>query len=328
MDFIDDTIDFARYMAETDAKAKVKPANSWTESMKKKLREKKKDKKVLFPWSKTAENFEFREGEVTVWGGINGHGKSLITAQVQLSLIGQGQKVCSASFEMKPQKQLERFYRMFCGLNPYSPEFQEDDGIDALDKLYEEFGNWTNGSLWLYDQQGTTNIETVLGMIKYCAKELDISHVFVDNLAKVIKGEDDFNGQKSFVDECCAIARDSQIHIHIVHHMRKGNKETDALDKNDFKGSGAIADQVDNLIGIWRNKAKELELKTKGANNSKSKEPDTTLRVFKQRNHDGQDDGEPLVALWWHKDSWQFIEHPSDPPMFFPNWPHRTSCVG
>ena len=325
MDTIDDTIDFARYMAETDARQKVKTADSWTDGMKLKLREKKNCKKILFPWPKTAENFEFREGEVTVWGGINGHGKSLITSQVALSLVGQCEKVCMASFEMKPQKQLERFYRMYCGLNPYSPEFQQKDGIEALDKLYEEFGEWTSKFLWLYDQQGTTNSATVLGMIKYCAKELGIKHIFIDNLAKVVKGEDDFNGQKEFIDQVCAIARDLQIHVHIVHHMRKGNKETDPLDKNDFKGSGAIADQVDNLIGIWRNKAKELEYKTQGSNSPKGKEPDATLRVFKQRNHDGQDDGEPLVFLWFHKDSWQFLEHPGDSPMFFPNWPHRPS---
>jgi len=325
MDLIDDTIDFARYMAETDAKQKVKPASFWTEEMKLRLRKTQTEKQILLPWPKTVDNLEFRVGEVTCWGGINGHGKSLMTSQIALSFIGQGQKVCIASFEVYPHKQLDRFHRQYCGLNPKLPEYQNEEGMQCIDQLYDEFSEWTNNSLWIYDQQGTTNAATILGLIKYCATVLNINHIFVDNLAKLVEKDDDYNGQKKFIDQCCAAARDFKIHVHIVHHMRKGNKETDMLDKNDFKGSGSIADQVDNLIGIWRNKSKEFEFKTKGSNHSKCKEPDATLRVFKQRNHDGQGDGEPYVLLWFNNDSWQFLEHPGDSPMFFPNWPHRPS---
>lgn len=324
-EFLDDTIDFSAYMRDTDAKAKVKPASLWIESMKERLRAKPNERQVLLPWPKVASNFEFRPGEVTVWGGVNGHGKSLVTSQVALSLMGQGEKVCVASFEMKPARTLERMARMYCGMNPFSPEFQRKDGIASLDNLFDELGEWTNGRMWLYDQQGTTEATLVLGMAKYCAKELGINHVFVDNLAKCIRAEDDYNAQKSFVDEICAIARDHNVHIHLVHHMRKGQKETDQLDKNDFKGSGSIADQPDNLIGVWRNKAKELEEKTKGSSSSKKDEPDATLRVFKQRNYDGSGDGEPLINLWFHRDSWQFLGQPSDRPMFFQNWPHEAT---
>src|SRR5205085_7322159 len=34
--------------------------------------------------------FEFRPGELTVWTGFNGHGKSLLLSQVQLGLMSQG----------------------------------------------------------------------------------------------------------------------------------------------------------------------------------------------------------------------------------------------
>ena len=35
----------------------------------------------------------FREGEVTMWAGQNGNGKSLLTGQVALQLLAAGQKV-------------------------------------------------------------------------------------------------------------------------------------------------------------------------------------------------------------------------------------------
>lgn len=319
-----DEIDFNQYLRETDAKAKVKSARVWMESLKEKLRTHSTEKRVLLPWEKVSDGFDFKKGEVTVWGGINGHGKSLVTSQVALSLIGQEEKVCIASFEMKPMKTLERMARMYNGCNPYSPEFQNEAGIAAIDALYDEFGDWTDNKLWLYDQQGTTDTELVIGMTRYSAKELKVDHIFIDNIAKCVKNEDDYNGQKAFVEEMCAIAKDYNCHIHLVHHMRKGNKETDPLDKNDFKGSGSIADQPDNLIGVWRNKAKELEAKTGG--NSKASEPDATIRVFKQRNASGTSDGEPLILLWFHRDSWQFLGNQGDRPMaFYAQFPHRAA---
>ena len=323
-EFITDTIDFAEYLRETDAQAKVKSASQWVGEMKQRLRTKPKERKVLLPWEKCRDSFEFRLGEVTIWGGVNGHGKSLVTSQVALSLMGQEERVCIASFEMKPMKTLERMTRMYNGMNPFSPEFQGDDGLSALDELYDDFGQWSDNRLWLYDQQGTTEANKVLGMARYCAKELGITQIFIDNLAKCVKAEDDYNGQKSFVDEITAIAKDYNCHVHLVHHMRKGNKETDQLDKSDFKGSGSIADQPDNLIGVWRNKAKELEAKE--GKSTKKDEPDATVRVFKQRNYEGSGDGEPLVALWFNKESWQFLGEQYGSNMCFGNpFPHRYS---
>lgn len=319
-----DEIDFKKYLRETDAKANVKNAADYTKTLKDRLRMKQAEKKVYLPWPKTCESFDFRAGEVTVWAGQNGHGKSLVTSMVCLSLLGQEQKVCIASFEMKPATTVQRMARMFAGMNPFSPEFQGRNGISAIDKLYDEFGSWVNKRLWIYDQQGTADRELVIGMVRYCATELKLHHIVIDNLAKVVSGEDDYNGQKTFVDEMTSIARDCQVHIHIVHHLKKPSKETDLPDKNDLKGSGAIADQVDNIILVFRNKGKEIAIRSsKGGD--KVKEPDQVLFVRKQRNYEGSGDGEPQINLWFDMDSQQYRESPDSAALFFANYPHVQS---
>jgi twinkle protein len=239
-------------------------------------------------------------------------------------LLGQEQKICIASFEMKPHMTVQRMARMYAGMNPFSPEFQGDKGIEAIDALYDEFGGWVDGRLWIYDQQGTADRELVIGMVRYCATELKLNHVVVDNLAKVVSGEDDYNAQKSFVDEMTSIARDHHIHIHIVHHLKKPSKETDLPDKNDLKGSGAIADQVDNIVLVFRNKSKEIAIRSNKAGD-KGKEPDQVLFVRKQRNYEGSGDGEPQINLWFDMDSQQYRESPDSVPLFFPNYPHYPS---
>jgi twinkle protein len=321
------SINFLEYLRETDAKANVKNAADYTETLKARLRKKFSEKKIYLPWEKTRDNFDFRKGEVTVWAGQNGHGKSLVTSMVALSLIGQEQKVCIASFEMKPHMTVQRMARMFSGENPFDEAYRSEDAFKVLDSLYDDFGGWVDGRLWIYDQQGTADRELVIGMVRYCATELKLDHIFVDNLAKVVSGEDDYNGQKAFVDEMTSIARDHQVHIHIVHHLKKPSKETDLPDKNDLKGSGAIADQVDNIVLVFRNKAKEIAMKSLKSKDldEKMKEPDQVLFIRKQRNYEGGKDGEPQINLWFDMNSQQYLAEHGGSTLFFANYPHYPS---
>lgn len=310
---IPDDIDFEAYLHETDVGAMVKPAAGWIEDAKHDLLNDSQVTKIYLPWSKTQEYFDFRPGEVTLWSGQNGHGKSLMTSQIALSLIGQGQKICIASFEMKPVTTIKRMVRQFIGVNPYSEEFAGEKGRQILMGLYDEFGSWIEKWMWFYDQQGTASSDHVLGMTKYSAKELGINHVFIDSLMKCVRGEDDYNGQKLFVDQLTSIARDMNIHIHLIHHLKKPKDENEVPDKYDNKGSGSIVDQVDNVMLVWRNKAKEDDMKLHSINSKMYKDPDARLLCRKQRNGEH----EPSISLWFNSDSMQYVQVQGDSSMEF-----------
>ena len=86
-----DEIDFALYESETDHKQKIKPASLWVDELIARIRNPVKEERSVMPWRKTHQLVAFRPGEVTVWGGANGQGKSLVTGQVALSLCSQSQ---------------------------------------------------------------------------------------------------------------------------------------------------------------------------------------------------------------------------------------------
>lgn len=320
-EILTDDIDFRLYERETDAAAKVKPASVWMAELIERIKNPDRTKKVFLPWEKAKDVFNFRPGEVTLWAGQNGHGKTQVVSQVALSLMGQGEKVVVASFEMKPATTLQRFARMYAGENPFSPAFQSEEGVSAVLDLYREFGEWSDGKLWLYDQTGTVDSARVIGMARYCAKELGITQVVIDSLMKCVQGEDDYNGQKTFVDDLTALARDNQIHVHLIHHTRKPQNENHIPDKYDNKGSGAITDLVDNVMMVWRNKGKEDEWKKKGASSNRQTEPDASILCRKQRNGEA----EPTISLWFDRESQQYKGTPDDQLMAFYNWPHRPS---
>lgn len=313
-----DDIDFATYAARTEAQTKVRPAGLWIQSLIDELGQPDNEQRAYLPWEKSHNLFAFRPGEVTLWAGVNGHGKSLLTGLTSLSLIAQDERCCIASFEMKPRKTLERMARQWSGQRPTGEWMQDERVLATYKDLYEQFEVFTDKRLWLYDQQGTVKTEIILGVMRYAAVELGVRHFFVDSLMKCVKGEDDYNGQKLFVDEVTAIARDTGMHVHLVHHLRKGGSEYDMPDKNDVKGTGAIADQVDNMLLVWRNKKKEAEVQA--GKSVALDEPDARLICCKQRN--GEWEGR--FALWFDADSQQFVQRPGAPAMNLAVWPHRS----
>lgn len=305
-----DEIDFAFYEKETELRQKIKPAALWVEELISRIKSPVKEKRAVMPWRKTHAQIAFRPGEVTIWGGANGQGKSLVTGQVALSLCSQGEKVCIASFEMKPMKTLERMGRQWSGDNPDHPAFRgHPEATARLVDVYEQFRDWTIDKLWLYDQQGTVTASQACAVVRYCAKEKGITHFFVDSLMKCVADEDDYNGQKRMVDELTAIARDYGIHIHLVHHIKKPANEDHKPTKYDYKGSGAITDQVDNVISVWRNKVKE---KAREAGKPVTDmEPDALLICDKQRH--GEWEG--AIGLWFEPNSQQYVAAHGDEPL-------------
>lgn len=317
----DDDIDFTFYERETEAKQNVRSAAVYVQALIDQLRSPIRERQLYMPWGKTHRLIQFRPGEVTVWGGPNGSGKSLITGQVALSLCAQDEKVCIASFEMKPHKTLARMGRQWTHHSITDPRLLCDPSERfALEDRFAQFRDWVETKIWLYDRQGTVQWQQVCAVVRYAAKELGVTQFVVDNLMKCVAGEDDYNAQKAFVDELCAIARDHNIHIHLVHHIKKPHAGEDAKPgKYDFKGTGAITDQADNVIAVWRNKVKERAVQAKQP--VSVTEPDTMLIVCKQRNGDGW---EGNIALWFDPQSGQYLAGHNMARMEFINAPEEA----
>lgn len=303
-------IDTEKYLKAHDVSAKVRNATQWLDEMREDLiNPSATTVGQTMPWPKTHTCFRFRPGEVTLYAGANGGGKSLITGLVALGLVSQYEAICIASFEMKPKRTLMRMLRQFSGEDIDAPRISGKE--QYISNMVERFRRFSDGRVYLYDQQGTTSTNQVIAMARYCAMELGVTHVFIDSLMKCVSGEDDYNAQKSFVDEITAVARDHQIHIHLIHHIRKLQSEEVRPGKNDIKGSGAIADQVDNVLIMWRNKAKEH--KANAGQPVSPADPDAMLMCEKQRNGESED----WFNLWFDRQSHQFVEIPDGVPLTF-----------
>jgi twinkle protein len=126
-------------------------------------------------------------------------------------------------------------------------------------------------------------------------------------MMRVVTGEDNYNAQKDFVGLLCSLAQDHNLHIHLVHHVRKLEDENKVPGKFDSKGSGAITDQVDQVLTVWRNKQKQREVEQIQLNNgiipAKLQSTSDALLICDKNRHG---DWEGQIRLWYHASSLQY----------------------
>lgn len=293
MQLIKDDIDFNAYREEPETH-KVRPASDFlAETI-----------AAFYPpagtavsprplWEKTNGKIAFRPGEVSLFSGINGHGKSMFMSQIEIDLMTQGEKVLSLSFEMLPVRQMQRMARQ-----AYA---SDQPPIDFLNRFHA----WTTGKLWMYDHNGSIKWEKVIAVMRYAHEKFGITQFIIDSLMKCVKGETDYDAQKDFVNELCAFAQARKVHIHLVHHIRKSEDEDRIPGKFDAKGAGAITDMVDNVFIVWRNK------KAERGDAKDPKSPTAMLKCDKQRN--GEWEG--MLGFWFHPESMQYLERIDGMPM-------------
>lgn len=276
----------------------LKPASSFTEEVIKEFYPPEGEiPGFLPPWTKAENKIRFRPGELSIWTGINGHGKSQVLGQVILSALNQGEKACIASLEIKPRRLLYRLIRQATGLpNPSIP-------------FIHEAQEWLDGKLWVFDALGSVKGDWILDVFRYARQRYGITQFVIDSLMKCGIGEDDYNGQKFFVEKLADFKNEYNIHVHLVAHSRKGENEDRSPGKLDVKGTGTITDLADNSFSIWRNKRKE-EAKRKAEINQENIPgdlagmSDSVLLCDKQRNGDW----EGKLGLWWHPGSFQLLD--------------------
>jgi len=234
------------------------------------------------PWTNLNHNFQFRDSELSLFNGVNGHGKSQVVGHLMLEAMRQGVRACAASLELKPAILLKRLVRQASCLK--LPPLNE---IESCFSFFDE-------KLWLFNLTGTAKADKILEIFSYANKRYGINFFIIDSLMKCGIGETDYDGQKEFMDKLCDFKNKHSAHVVLVTHSRKSDSEEKPTGKMDVKGTGAVTDLADNVFIIWRNKARERALDADHRGDQMTDrekaamtEPGAILILDKQRNGEG-----------------------------------------
>ena len=202
----------------------------------------------------------FIMGEVSVWTGKSGQGKSTILGQVMLEAIEAGFNVCAYSGELRADR-----FQYWINLQAAGPKNIENyfDDVKQKDVFFvpkakaEQIKEWYRGRFWLYDNNATSKNAEEMGIIKlfgYAVRKYNCRVFLVDNLMtsrfNTGKSDSDFyRAQSNFVGELVNFAKTYNVHVHLVAHPKKTEGR---LQKENISGSGDISNRADNVFSVER----------------------------------------------------------------------------
>lgn len=251
-------------------------------------------------WQKTS-GIRILPSELSVWTGINGHGKSLFLSEVVLHSAAQKVSTAIASLEMRAESTLYRMVRQACG----TYRLTEREVAGCL--------KWLGQHVYIYDLLGTADPESMLRTFRSAIETDGITQFVVDSLMKLGLAEDDYNGQKRLTENLSNFAMKHDVHVHLVAHARKGKDENDMPGKFDVLGASGITNIAHNVYSVWRNKKKEAEVERyRGTGALPPSEllmkPDVVLACDKHREYGG--DVERNYGFFFHREATRYIEKP------------------
>ncbi|CAO3372870.1 AAA family ATPase [Azospirillum argentinense] len=256
------------------------------------------------PYGKVRDRLLFRPGEFSIWTGPSGHGKSQILSHAGVEWGNQGAKVCIASLEMAPPQFLRRMVKQAGNVDrPTEPFIRKIMG-------------WMDEWLWTFNLVGKTGVQPLLDVFEYARCRYGCDVFVIDSLMRLGIGSEDYQGQEQAVFTLVNWTVEKGVHIHLVAHSRKADTKTGgtAPETEDIKGASEIGSNAFNILGVWRNRKledqiKQLSEKADRGDGSAASEldnarnmPPVILNIAKQRNGDW----EGKCGLWFDNATYKY----------------------
>ncbi len=211
----------------------------------------------------------FFAGELSVWTGKRGVGKSTILGQLLLEAIDQGHTVCAYSGELPKEQFREWIYLQAAGPEHIVYETDEATGkrLAMADLMADKrISEWMDERFWLFDLERNTkhDPETILKQFEYAKMRYNADVFLVDNIMSVdFDGfpDRDFNRvQSRFTQMLVTFSKRRQVHTHLVVHPRKSTPDTNSkVSSDDVSGSGDITNRADNVFFLTTHTASDAK---------------------------------------------------------------------
>ena len=201
----------------------------------------------------------FLMGELSVWTGRRGEGKSTLLSQLLLEALDQDAAVCAYSGELPAWK-----FKYWTSLQAAGPEHIRREKDRSSGKLVPmvsplvqpRIDEWYRRRFFLYDIGKSTvhDAANILRLFGYAHRWYGAKVFLVDNIMtarfKGTRDADFYRAQSAFVNDLATFARSNGVHVHLVAHPRKTDQKHLAAD--DVGGIGDITNLADNVFALER----------------------------------------------------------------------------
>ena len=153
---------------------------------------------------------------------------------------------------------------------------------ETTQKEKDDAFNATLGTdrLFMFDHFGSSDVDNIVNRVRYLAKVVGCDYIFVDHISIIVSAQSNGDERKA-IDEIMTklrmLVQETGVALIVVSHLKrpesKGHEEGAATSLAQLRGSGAIAQLSDMVIGLERN----------GQADDANERNTTRVRVLKNR---------------------------------------------
>lgn len=235
---------------------------------------------IPYPWDFLNQGmlYGMRPGEITTWVAGSGQGKSAFVAEIAYDLATkQGLPVGYVALE----ENCGRTGLRFMGLHVNKPIHLPGYEISPEEREAAFKATLGTSQFWLYDHYGSLDSENLLNKLRFIVKGCGVKCLILDHLSIVVSGMDLDGDERRMIDKTMtdlrSLTEETGANLQLVSHLKRpsgaGHEDGAITSLSQLRGSAAIAQLSDSVIGIERNQQAEQSADRDVA----------TIRVLKNR---------------------------------------------
>ena len=257
----------------------------------------------------------FNLGEISIWSGGNGSGKSTILSQLALESVHNGFSAAMFSGELSSHRMKSWLQLQAAGRARTKPSRYDNVWYVPKD-IGERIDKWTGDKLWLYNNDYGMDAKKVLDDIIAHIEQHHTDVMTIDNLMCLDMSKvpgDKYDKQSALVLALANTAKKYNIHIHFVCHPRKPNG---FLRKADISGTSDLTNAADNVFMMHRINNDYRKLSKDFFDKGKAEKYfnfSNVLEVMKNRDLGVEDE---LVGMYFEPESKRLLNQTGDSKIY------------
>ena len=231
---------------------------------------------VDYPWPKLNEmTHGLRKGEMVCFTSGSGMGKSSVIREIMYDLlINQEMTVGALMLEENTTRTAKGIMGLHLNAPIHIPDYQVGD-----EDLREAFdATCGTGRLYLYDHWGSSDIDALIGKIRYLAVSCECDYIILDHVSIVVSGMGE-GDERRLIDNLAtklrSLVENTGVGLIVISHLKRPegtpHEEGAQTRLGQLRGSAGLGQVCDMVVGLERNQQDE-----------ESKHL-TTIRVLKNR---------------------------------------------
>ena len=221
--------------------------------------------------------YGIRKGELVTITAGSGLGKSQFVREIVWHVLNKTEDSMGLMFL---EESVRKTGLSLMSLAANTPMHLPDCDITPEDKKDAFTRTLGTDRIYLFDHFGSTSVDNIINRVRYLAKGLGCDYIFLDHISIVVSAQASGDERKA-IDEIMTklrmLVQETGIALIVVSHLKrpdsKGHEEGAATSLAQLRGSGAIAQLSDMVIGLERNGQAE-DIKERNT---------TRVRVLKNR---------------------------------------------